>query len=65
MFEWDTKKSQQNEADRGFDFSIVEHFDFDAALTILDDRKEYGETRFRSIGRIDGKLFSVTWTPRS
>ncbi|WP_420854625.1 BrnT family toxin [Sneathiella marina] len=64
MFEWDEKKSQQNKAVRGFDFSIVEQFDFDTALTILDNRKDYGEIRFRSTGRIEGKLFSVTWTAR-
>lgn len=64
MFEWDDEKSEKCKAERGFDFSIVLEFDFETAMTLADDRRDYGEPRYRSLGEIDDKLFSVTWTPR-
>jgi uncharacterized DUF497 family protein len=33
-------------------------------LTITDDRKNYGEPRFITIGRLDGRMVVAVWTPR-
>jgi uncharacterized DUF497 family protein len=65
MFEWDDKKSQQCLSERGFDFSIVHDFDFHSAVTIPDDRKDYGEPRYRAFGFVNGEAFSVVFTPRN
>ena len=35
-----------------------------ATLTIADDRKDYGEPRFITIGRLDGRMVVAVWTPR-
>ena len=36
-----------------------------AALTIEDDRKDYGEDRFITIGFLDGRMVVLVWTPRN
>jgi len=33
-------------------------------LTIADDRLDYGEPRFITIGRLDGRMVVLVWTPR-
>jgi uncharacterized DUF497 family protein len=35
-----------------------------ATLTIPDDRRDYGEPRFITIGRLDGRMGAIIWTPR-
>ena len=35
-----------------------------ATLTIPDDRRDYGEPRFITIGRLDGRMVVAVWTPR-
>ncbi len=33
-------------------------------LTIPDDRADYGEPRFITIGRLGGRMVVTVWTPR-
>ncbi len=33
-------------------------------LTIEDDRIDYGESRYQTVGQLDGKIVMVVWTPR-
>lgn len=33
-------------------------------LTIEDDRFDYGEQRFITIGRLEGRMMVIVWTPR-
>ena len=35
-----------------------------STITVRDDRKDYGETRYISIGMLDGRMVVVVWTPR-
>ena len=35
-----------------------------ATLTIADNRKDYGEPRFITVGRLDGRMVVTVWTPR-
>ena len=35
-----------------------------ATLTIPDDRKDYGESRFITIGLLDGRMVVSVWRPR-
>lgn len=62
--EFDEEKRQQTLKHRGLDFA-------DAALlfemrTIVhrDDREQYGEVRFQTIGFLNGRLVMVVWTQR-
>jgi len=36
-----------------------------ATLTVEDDRQDYGEDRFITIGYLDGRMVALVWTPRS
>jgi uncharacterized protein len=33
-------------------------------VTMLDDRKDYGEQRFVTVGYMNGRMVYVAWTPR-
>ena len=35
-----------------------------ATLTVEDDRQDYGETRFITIGVLDEAMVVLVWTPR-
>ena len=36
----------------------------DDALTVEDDRRDYGEDRFITVGFLDGTMVVLVWTPR-
>ena len=36
-----------------------------STLTVEDDRQNYGEDRFITIGFLDGRMLILVWTPRS
>lgn len=33
-------------------------------ITVADDRFDYGEPRFQTVGYLDGRMVMVVWTPR-
>jgi len=35
-----------------------------STLTVEDDRQDYGETRFITIGHLAGRMVVLVWTPR-
>jgi uncharacterized protein len=45
-------------------FAIVKDFDFETALVLRDDRKNYGEERYRAYGTIKGRLHALVFTRR-
>ena len=49
-FEWDEKKRRSNLKRHGFDFIDVGKVFAGEVLTVLDDRYDYGETRFFTLG---------------
>jgi uncharacterized DUF497 family protein len=62
--DFDEAKRKQNLLNRGLDFARA-HEVFDGAeFTWIDNRADYGETRYNSFGKLDGRLVSVTWTIR-
>ena len=64
-FEWDEGKSQACFEERGFDFAYAATVFFDPDRLIeLDERRSYGEERYQAIGRINGRLYVVVFTPR-
>jgi uncharacterized protein len=64
-FTWDEHKRAANLGKHGVDFAVVERFEFDTALVIVDDRKEYGEIRYRALGMIDDRLHALVFTARA
>ena len=49
---------------RGLDMARAAEIFAGATLTIADNRKDYGEQRFITIGRLDGRMVVSVWTPR-
>lgn len=50
---------------RGLPFTLVAQFDWTSAIIQTDERKDYGEIRFRALGRIDQRLHALVFTPRN
>jgi uncharacterized DUF497 family protein len=65
-FEWDEAKSEACFSERGFDFAYAAQAFFDPERVIgIDDRVDYGEQRYRLMGRIQGRLFVLVYTLRN
>ena len=60
--EYDPVKSDKNQRERGFSFSLASKFELDTALIRLDIRKQYGEPRFNALGLIYDRLYHLTFT---
>lgn len=61
---YDPAKRAQTLAARGLDFKdAVKVFD-GLEMTRLDEREDYGEDRYQTMGLLDGRLVMVVWTPR-
>ena len=61
---FDPAKSEKNARERGLPFDLVERFDFDSAQIVVDERRNYGETRYRAIGRMGGLVAALVFTLR-
>src|SRR5580704_969679 len=61
---WDERKRVSNLRKHGVDFAIVQNFDFETALVLRDDRKNYGEERYRAYGTIKSRLHAPVSTRR-
>ena len=63
-FEWDERKRERNLIIHRVDFiDVLSIFD-GATLEIVDDRFNYGETRIRCLGEIEGRVYVVVYTWR-
>ena len=63
-FEWDPMKALANRTIHGVSFELAEKFEFETALTAEDDRFDYGEQRWRSLGLIDNRHYVLVFTMR-
>ncbi len=64
-FEWDAQKSEVCFQQRGFDFAYVLRAFLDPLKIVEEDRRrDYGETRFQLLGKIEHRLFAVVYTNR-
>jgi uncharacterized DUF497 family protein len=62
---FDAAKRARNAEEKGLDFERAGEVFEGATITVRDERKEYGETRFVTAGRLDGRIVIVIWTPRA
>ena len=51
--------------ERGLSFTKAVEFDWETALYIEDNRKQYPERRFVAMGHIDKRLYIICFTPIS
>jgi uncharacterized DUF497 family protein len=63
-FEWNETKNQINISKRGFDFADAEIVFEGTTFTFDDDRFDYGEERFITLGMLAGELVVITHTER-
>ena len=61
---YDPEKRDKTLAERGLDFEDAALMFGGPAINVLDDRQDYGEPRWATFGRLDGRLVVVVWTPR-
>ena len=61
-FEWDEAKRESNILKHGIDFIGVESLFEGETLTILDDRFDYAEDRFITLGLLDGRVVVIVHT---
>lgn len=61
--EWDQAKNEANFAKHRLWFDSFEGFDVEP-LVLVDNRRDYGEERFRAFGRINGVPHSIVYTMR-
>ncbi|MCC6297735.1 MAG: BrnT family toxin [Anaerolineales bacterium] len=61
-FEWDEKKRLTNIRKHGIDFADVPAiFELDT-ITVIDDRFEYDETRYQTLGLLKARVIMVVHT---
>jgi uncharacterized DUF497 family protein len=61
---FDPNKRNETLRVRGLDFADADKVFEGDTLTSEDTRHDYGETRFVTIGFLEGRMVMVGWTPR-
>jgi uncharacterized DUF497 family protein len=61
---FDPAKRDATRKDRGLDFADAAEVFAGRTLTVEDDRIDYGEPRFQTVGFLSGRMVMVIWTPR-
>lgn len=62
---YDPDKRAQTLALRGIDMADAGEVLGGPCLTIADDRFDYGEPRYITVGLLRGRMILVAWTPRN
>lgn len=60
--EWDEEKRGVNLRKHGIDFADVENVFDNEVYTIIDDRFDYGEIRYLSLGLLFGEVIAISHT---
>jgi uncharacterized DUF497 family protein len=63
-FEWDEAKRLSNIEERGVDFRDAALIFEGIVIAREDKREDYGEQRFRALGRVDDEYYVVAYTWR-
>ena len=64
QFEWDAAKNRSNFAKHGLDFADAELVLAGPRVSFVDDRFDYGEERFVTLGLLAGRLVTIAHAPR-
>lgn len=62
--DFDPEKSERNAKERGLPFELATEIFTSVNVTFEDNRADYGETRFITVGFIAGRMAVMVWTPR-
>ena len=61
----DPAKRERTLQERGLDFFDAETVFSGKTLTLVDDRKPYGEVRYQTYGLLGDRVVMVVWTDRA
>lgn len=61
---FDPAKDEANIAKHGLSLADAEAFEMASAVVEADDRREYGESRFRAFGYVDGEARCLVFAVR-
>lgn len=64
QIEFDSEKDRANRQKHGLSLAAAAGMDLLAARVIPDNRRDYGEARFRAYGWIGGRLHMLAFTMR-
>ena len=59
---FDPNKNERNVRERGLSFEQAAEFDFSSALVFVDERQDYGETRYVALGMLSDRLHVLCFT---
>ena len=63
--EFDEIKRAVTLESRGLDMGRAAEVLAGATLTVEDDRRDYGEDRYITVGFLEGSMVVLVWTPRN
>ncbi|HLL31910.1 MAG TPA: BrnT family toxin [Allosphingosinicella sp.] len=61
---FDPAKREWTLEHRGLDFADAERVFAGPGIMVEDDRRDYGEDRYVTYGRLGDRLVAIVWTPR-
>jgi uncharacterized DUF497 family protein len=61
---YDPAKRAATLLERGLDFEHAAEVFAERVVTVPDRRRDYGEERYLTYGRLRGRMVVVVWTPR-
>jgi len=64
QIEYDSAKRGATIRDRGLDMADAGGVFEGDTITIEDERRDYGKTRYITVGFLAGRMVFVAWTPR-
>ena len=64
MIGFDPAKRALTLKNRGLDMAEAGRIFEGNTITVEDDRRDYGETRYITAGKLDGRMVVVVWTAR-
>jgi len=64
LFEWDDRKAARNVAKHGVPFEYAARVFLDPHRLESEDNRYYGEQRWLTLGKMEGRLFAVAYTLR-
>jgi uncharacterized DUF497 family protein len=59
--EFDPAKNSRNIQERNLGFEHAADFDFETAQFVIDNRRDYGETRYRAMGFLGQRLHALVF----
>jgi uncharacterized DUF497 family protein len=65
IIEFDTVKREKTLLERGLDFADSDKVFAGLHFIARDDRIDYGEERFITVGLLNGQIVVIVWTPRN